>query len=153
MFLKKIYTLNNKIFTLNGGIFSKTITSNNNDIIITFDSPPTNFSVSKANLKYDKDFAYSFTMDDGLRPQYTVAFPLLQSTGGTYSSGLTYTDGCGHDVNFKAGLSIYSLNLDGNDVHIDTPSYLTWSQITELCDFGWNVFNHGFKAGIATGNT
>ena len=153
MFLKKIYTLNNKIFTLNGGIFSKTITSNNNDIIITFDSPPTNFSVSKANLKYDKDFAYSFTMDDGLRPQYTVAFPLLQSTGGTYSSGLTYTDGCGHDVNFKAGLSIYSLNLDGNDVHIDIPSYLTWSQITELCDFGWNVFNHGFKAGIATGNT
>ena len=151
--MKKIYTLNNRIFTLNGGgIFSKNISSSG-DIIITFDSPPTNFSLSKTNLKYDKDFVYSFTMDDGLEPQYSIAFPILQSTGGTYSSGLTYTDNCGNDINFKAGLSIYSLNLDGSDIHVDTPSYLTWSQITELCDFGWNVFNHGFRAWISTGST
>ena len=150
--MKKIYTLNNKIFILNGGIFSKTIPSNN-DIIITFDSPPTNFSINKTNFKYNKDFAHSFTLDDGSSTQYTVAFPTLQSTGETYSSGLTYTDGCGHDINFKAGLAIYSLNLLGDDIHINTPSYLTWTEITELCDFGWDVFNHGFHAGISTGNT
>lgn len=86
--MKKILTRNGRIFTKNGRIFSKTIDSGvtTSDIIITFDSPPTNFSVSKANLKYDKDFAYSFTMDDGLIPQYTIAFPVLQSTGGVYKT-------------------------------------------------------------------
>ena len=151
--MKKILTRNNKIFTRNGKIFAKTIAETNGDIIITFDSPPTNFSINKANLKYDKDFAHSFCLDDGSVTQYTIAFPTLQSTGGTYSSGLTYTDGCGHNINFKAGLALYSLNNLGGDVHINTPSYLTWTEITELCDFGWDVFNHGFRAGISTGSS
>ena len=147
------FILNGKSITLNNKMLSKPSSEVTGDIVITYDSPPAGFSVSKANLKYDKDFAYSWTMDDGLVTQYTIAFPTLQSTGGTYSSGLTYTDGCGHDINFKAGLSIYSLNSESSDVHVDTPSYLTWGNVTELCDFGWDVFNHGYRAGVPTGST
>ena len=152
--MKNLYRINGNLISLNGNLLSQNSVINlSGDIIITFDSPPTNFSISKANLKYDKDFAHSFCLDDGSVTQYTLGFPLLQSTGLTYSSGLTYTDGCGHEINFKAGLAIYSLNLNSDDVHVNTPSYLTWDNITELCDFGWDVFNHGLKAGIPTGST
>ena len=71
--------------------------------------------VVKADLKYNKHLAYSFTLDDGYRSAYLTAFPLLN--GGRvsvrpcadewkndqrgrwvlHSDGLFFSDGCGRE--------------------------------------------------------
>lgn len=152
--VKKFLTKNNKIVKRNNNFISNEIFDN--EIIINFSEPPTNLQIEKSPLKYNKDFAYSFTHDDGYYIAYSIVFPTLQGTlqsGGTFISGLTYTDGCGNNMNFKVGLSIASLNDAGSDVHIDTPSILTWNQITELLDFDWDIYNHGYHASISSGGT
>lgn len=73
-------------------------------------------------LKYNKHFAYSFTLDDGYRSAYLTAFPLLnggkisasntnewkmdQGGDGTESKGLFYSDGFGNKIPFKLALAI-----------------------------------------------
>jgi hypothetical protein len=111
---------------------------------ITFASPPSSVSVSKAPLRYNKDFAYSFTMDDGYISQYKVALPLFkggtipgslstpigdQGGDGSFSPGLFYTDGCGNDIPFRAGLAIYSWQKNqwvDQDLH-DGINYTSWA--------------------------
>ena len=64
-----------KLFFLllgNNIVFSQKIT-------IQFDSAPsTPPSVTKAQLKYNKDFAYSFTLDDAGGDAYTCALPVFK---------------------------------------------------------------------------
>jgi Secretion system C-terminal sorting domain/Polysaccharide deacetylase len=120
-------------------------------VTIFFDSASsTTPSVSKAALRYDKDFAYSFTLDDGTADAFTHAFPLLQ--GGVIKdfesafSPLYYTDGCGNDIVFKAGIAWNSANSQGVDTHTgDVKGYLTWGQLDTLYNAGWDVFNHSFS--------
>lgn len=121
-------------------------------IRVTFDAPPQNIQVNKAPLKYNKDFAYSLTLDDGLADAYTVAYPIFNggSIGNdnfSYSSdGLYYTDGCGHKIPFRAGIAINALNAAGQDVHNGSISdYLTWEQVDELYASGWDIFNHSLS--------
>jgi hypothetical protein len=118
-------------------------------IIITFDGVPSTASVQKAPLKYNKDFAYSLTLDDGLSNAYTAAFKLLnggyiEENQKTYP-GLFFTDGCGNDVPFKGGLAWYSVNREGKDLHISQPSHMTWDQLKEMHEAGWGVFNHSLS--------
>jgi hypothetical protein len=119
-------------------------------ISIQFDavpSPPP--SVTKAAFKYNKDFAYSFTLDDAGIDAYTCALPLFK--GGlvrgnnlTYT-GFFYTDGCGNDVPFRGGIAWNSANLLGIDVHTGSVgNQLTWQQLDTLYDLGWDVINHTF---------
>ena len=118
-------------------------------LTVTFASPPTNVMVQKAALRYNKTFAYSFTLDDGLIDAYTVAFPLLNGglvTGNnTVYPGYFYSDGCGNAIPFSAGLSWYSVSTAGNDLHVNTPSYVTWNQLATMYNAGWNVFNHSYS--------
>lgn len=147
--VKKILTKNNKIVKRNNDFISNQIFDN--EIIINFSEPPTNLQINKTPLKYNKNFAYSFTMDDGLSSSYNIAFPILQGTlqnGGIFTTGLTYTDSCGNDLNFRFGLSVFSTNTNGSDIHIDTPYYLTWNNMTELLDFDWDIYNHGYRSSI-----
>jgi HYR domain/Secretion system C-terminal sorting domain/Domain of unknown function DUF11/Polysaccharide deacetylase len=116
-------------------------------IVINFDAPiNTPPSVSKATLRYDKDFAYSLTFDDGSANAYTCAYPLLQggniACSGTSSAGLGFTDGCGNRIPFRAAVAINANNNFGTDNHLNTPNKLTWAQIDELYDKGWDVLNH-----------
>ncbi len=120
-------------------------------ITIQFDAIPSPTpSVSKAILKYNKDFAYSFTLDDATVDAFTCALPvfkggLVSGNGQTYS-GLFYTDGCGNDLPFRGGIAWNTANLAGIDVHTgNVQGQLTWKQLDTLYNFGWDVMNHSFS--------
>lgn len=124
-----------------------------NDIIklkVSFDNHPNSVQPKVANLKYNKQFAYSLTFDDGLKDTYENAFPLLAGgtvagNGQTYA-GYTYTDGCGNEVPFSAGLALYAIDSYGKDLHTGTsPRFLTWEHIDELYEAGWDVLNHSYS--------
>ncbi len=120
-------------------------------ISIQFTTTPTSTpSVSKAVLRYDKDFAYSFTLDDATIDAVTAALPVLKGglvrANGTTFSGLFYTDGCGNSLPFKAGIAWNSANQFGIDVHSgNVADQLTWGQLDTLYDEGWDVMNHSFS--------
>lgn len=112
------------------------------------------FSVSIAELKYDKNLAYSLTMDDGKESQFLNAYRYFSGSaapadpyGGTI--GKVFTDGCGNDVNFRAGIAIYTYSTDDlfntTDLH-EAPfdDFLSWQEIIEMYNGGWDVLNHEF---------
>ena len=103
-----------------------------------------------AALKYDKDFAYSFTFDDASEDPYTCALPifkggLVKGNGATYS-GLYYTDGCGNQISFTGGLAWNSDNRLNQDIHVgNVAGQMTWDELNELMAKNWDVFNHTFS--------
>lgn len=126
-------------------------------VTVTFASSVSqgDFTVNKADLKFDKQFAFSIQVDDGLLDIYEKALPLLE--GGEYQGeqlpGLYFTDGCGNDVSFKMATAHYSWNsYNQNDMHDPENGYndlgdfstMTWDQMIELYQSGWGVYNHGF---------
>ena len=118
-------------------------------IVVEFATTPSSLDIKKAALKYNKNFAYSLTFDDGKYDAYDYAFNLFN--GGyieevdTHSDGLFYTDGCGNDLNFTAGIALNSVNSSFTDLHINTPDYMTWSEISEAYNAGWNIYNHSYS--------
>lgn len=113
--------------------------------------------IKTAPLKYNKHLAYSFTLDDGYRSAYLTAFPLLnggkisapaisewkndQGGDGTNSKGLFYSDGLGNKIPFKLALAI-----NGGAIG-DAPQnrgHLSWAEVKEMYDAGWDILNHGF---------
>lgn len=121
-------------------------------ITATFATAPTTYSVQKAPLRYNKDFAYSLTLDDGLKDAYTTAFKLLN--GGTivengnnvYYSPLKYTDGCGNDIVFTGGVAWNSANILGDDNHVGNSSNnMLWSELDEMYTAKWDVLNHSWS--------
>lgn len=123
-----------------------------------FDTTPSNFNVEVADLKYDKDFAYSIEMDDGYSDAYQNVFSMFYGeipdlTGRTWS-GYTYTDGCGNEVMYNASFGGYLVNSDGTDGHLeDQNSYIKWSQYEFGTDFGFDVYFHGWgQPDITTAN-
>jgi hypothetical protein len=122
-----------------------------NSVTITFDNPPTEVNISKSPLRYNKDFALSYILDDGLKDAYSHAFKFLN--GGTIGSetypGLYYTDGCGNDVNFTMNTALFSIN-NNNDAHEsgtdNAKIYITWPEIIEMYQNGWGVINHGITS-------
>lgn len=113
--------------------------------------------IEPASLKFNKHLAYSFTVDDGYRSAYLTAFPLFnggkispsminewkndQGGDGTTSKGLFYSDGFGNKIPFKLGLAI-----NGGAIG-DLPAnrgHLSWSEVKELYNAGWDILNHGF---------
>lgn len=113
--------------------------------------------IQPSALKFNKHIAYSFTVDDGYRSAYLTAFPLFnggkisgpminewkndQGGDGTTSKGLFYTDGLGNKIPFKLGLAINGAAIG------DLPAnrgHLSWPEVKELYDEGWDILNHGF---------
>jgi len=113
--------------------------------------------IAVAPLKYNKHLAYSFTLDDGYRSAYLTAFPLLnggkisnssinewkidQGGDGTTSEGLFYSDGMGNKIPFKLALAI-----NGGSIR-DLPEnrgHLSWTEVKEMYNAGWDILNHGF---------
>jgi hypothetical protein len=123
---------------------------------VTFATAPTTFDIQKATFRYNKDFAYSMTLDDGLRDAYTCAFPLLNggyvAGNNTTYPGLFYTDGCGNDVKFKGGSAWYSLGGSMNDIHVNSTNSINWPELQQMLNAGWNIFNHSLQheAGAGT---
>jgi peptidoglycan/xylan/chitin deacetylase (PgdA/CDA1 family) len=114
-------------------------------------------SVNAAPLKYNKHMAFSFTLDDGYRSAFTCAYPLLN--GGTVSksipdeyhndsggdgqtsAGLFYTDGCGNQVPFKLAVA---LNAGIVYDKPDNRARLSWPEVQQLYNSGWDILNHGY---------
>jgi hypothetical protein len=87
--------------------------ANSKKVKITFDAAPTKMNVNKAYYKYDKEFAFSFDLDDGFVGQYRVALPMFNGGTVIYKDGNTpnypglfYTDGAGNKKPFSATLNI-----------------------------------------------
>ena len=122
---------------------------------VTFSQAPSIFDIQKAVLRYNKDFAYSLTLDDGLRDAYTCGFPLLNggymAANNTTYPGLKYTDGCGNDVKFTGGLSWFSLGGSMNDIHQNSTNYINWNELQNMINNGWNVFNHTLQHAAGAG--
>lgn len=98
-----------------------------------------------SRLRYNKAFAYSLTLDDGSVWEYNVTFPIMNgglTPDGEEQPGYFYTDGCGNDIAFKAGVAI-------NGQHIlDEPfeyTFMAWSEVKTLFDAGWDIINHGYS--------
>jgi len=114
-------------------------------------------SVSKAPLKYNKQMAFSFTLDDGYRSAYLTAFPLLnggkisgpspdewrndEGGDGSYSKGLFYSDGCHHNVPFRIAEAINAGNITDQS---ESRGHLSWAEVKALYNGGWDILNHGY---------
>ncbi len=131
-----------------GGGSSITLTVNYNG------SPSGSPSANKTALRFDKDFAYSLTIDDGGPWEYYNVLPILKGgsnshfyNGGTswtvdqYESGFTYPDGFGGNRAYKAGLSINAWHI----LSSESGSYMSWAQIQALYNADWDIFNHSWK--------
>lgn len=145
------------IFIVVGSLPFTATGQNNNlsdlSIIIEFKSTPVSVYIVHSPLKYDKNFALSYTLDDGLKDAYTHAFKFL--TGGIVDginyNPIYYTDGCGNNINFTMSAAIVSLS---NDQSIDTHTHngvyanlnITWPEIVEMYQGGWGIFNHGLTS-------
>lgn len=117
----------------------------------------TEVKIKPADLKFNKHLAYSFTLDDGYRSAYLVAFPFLnggkisnsmlnewkndQGGDGSTSSGLFYTDGLGNKIPFKLALAINGGAIDDSKTN---RGHLSWPEIREMYHAGWDILNHGF---------
>ena len=94
--------------------------SSSKKVIITFDAAPTSVNVNTAYYKYDKAFAFSFGMDDGLIGAYNTGVPLFNGGTVVYQDddspsgvgvtagypGLFYSDGAGNNIAFAATMNI-----------------------------------------------
>jgi len=124
-------------------------------VTIEFDQPPSAVSVTKAALRYNKDFAYSFSLDDSYRDAYTHGYTLFNGgyvpENNTSYSGLLYTDGCGNDQKFTGAIMWNSVNSNFSDIHINTPGYMTWGHLIEMVNNGWNVVNHSYSHAYGAG--
>jgi hypothetical protein len=131
-------------------------TNNIDSIQVVFASVPENVSVEKTSLLYDKQYALSYTWDDGMKDGYTYGFKYLNggiAGDSQYYSGKTITDGCGNDVNFTVALAIFSANGYSSDIH--TPTFtnnIQWSEVAEVYDAGWGINSHQYEDG-AGGST
>lgn len=117
---------------------------------ITFDAPPTKVNVSKAFYKYDKEFAFSFGLDDGLVGQYRVAVPMFNGGTVIYKEGslqdypgLFYTDGAGNNKAFSATLNINmnAINTDKNPI-----SNMNRFMLKDSYVKNFSITNHSWSA-------
>ena len=85
------------------------------------------WNVSVAKYKGDKACAISYTFDDGLVEQYTLAAPELEKRGfrGTF------------------GINGFRINRDAG--HLTDTARMTWPQVKELSDRGHEISNHGWR--------
>ncbi len=119
-------------------------------INIQFDNQiDTDIQAVPAILKYDKEFAFSFTFDDGRSDAFSLGYKLMAGGHSEMDSldypGLFYTDGCGNLLPFRAGISWYTANSAMVDLHLNTPSYLTYNDAKTLSNGGWDFFNHSYN--------
>lgn len=137
----------NNVSTLSNVVNASTSDCNPNiTITVTFDndliSTP---QVDITKLRFNKDFAYSFTLDDGSVWEYNVTYPILNggvTPNGETNEGFYYTDGCGNDEVFRAGAAINGFWL------LDEPfgnNFMTWDEVQTLYLSDWDIINHSFS--------
>lgn len=105
--------------------------------------------IEVAPLRYNKSFACSFTLDDGLVSAARVALPYFnggnvaapfkdqwgfdEGGDGAHYPGLYYTDGCGNAIPFKAAVAINARSI-----------HFSWEDLAAMKQAGWGILNHSF---------
>ena len=124
-------------------------------VIVKFDQAPTEYTVTKAPLKYNKDFALSMQVDDADLTLFTHGFPVFEggTVNGNNYNGLFYSDGCGNAHSFKMSSSVYVFNEENKpDIHVDNShGQLSWEQMDTIYNHQWGILNHGVN-GDASSN-
>lgn len=87
---------------------------------------PDTLSVCIAKYKDDKECALSYTFDDGLREQYTLAFPYLEKYG------------------FKGTFWINGAKVNRNEEHISDTTQVSWDNLREMDAKGHEISSHGW---------
>lgn len=116
---------------------------------VTLTSAPTSVTVLPADLKYNKACVFNFESDDNA-PNFR--YPLAIWGGGkapdsTSYPGLSFTDGCGNNVGFRAALAV---NGRGgfNNQEIALPIYkanaITYPEMAAMVRKDWAIENHSF---------
>ncbi len=102
------------IFKTNTGLTKR-------NVVVNFSGTPTFFNISKCIVKYDKTFAFSWSMDDSLGDAALIALPAFHGGNVVHKDGIElnypgmkYTDGCGNDVDFNFELKTNGANLTNN---------------------------------------
>lgn len=134
--------------------------SNSKTITVTFRTTPTTSTVTKAPLKYNKDFAFSFQMDDGSADNYENGFKYMY--GGTSSllsesySGKYFTDGSGRSTAlaskpFRGDFVWNSRNYGSSlvELHADSNTF-TWAKLLVAYTAGFDVVNHSWSHAAVT---
>lgn len=157
-FLTTLLIGNSVSFCFANGVYNKSNPPKSKIIIITLKlKSAIKVKITKADLKYNKHLAYSFTLDDGYRSAYLTAFPLLngghisppmpdewkndQGGDGSHSEGLFFSDGCGNKIPFKLGLAINGGSIGDSPIN---RGHLSWSEVKEMYGAGWDILNHGY---------
>ena len=148
------------LFPFGAGLHAQPVDSLKNiKVTITFATPPSTFSVTKASLRFNKTFALSFQIDDGKKDVYNPGFQFLNggTVGDSVYPGLKFTDGCGNDLKFKMTSALFSFAKQGGvfiDGHDPAGPYattnVTWPELVEMYQAGWGVANHGLSSDIGS---
>ena len=128
-------------------------------------SNPDDITIDIAPLKYDKHFAFSYSVDDSYENGWSKIFACINGlwiddkeffhfgmspTTGYRGEPLCVTDGCGNDIRFTFGESIQpsiwnKYNKDGI-IHDENSSeyhiYITWQELQMMTDMGNAVYWH-----------
>jgi len=118
-------------------------------IVITFENVPTDFSATKAPLKFDKKFALSMQIDEGNNSIYHYGYPVFEGgvVDGTAYPGMSFSDGCDNLHSFKMTSAIFMFSGGGTDVHNDPESeFVTWQQLDTLYQKNWGIGNNGVNS-------
>ena len=104
-------------------------------------------------LLYDKKFAYSVRLDDGLYKAFTNVFSVLYGNGipdeqNNTHAGIRSTDGCGNDVIWAGDFAMPTLS-DEDHGELQT-SRIRWSTLKFARDFGFGVMYHGHETPLLT---
>jgi len=123
-------------------------------ISITFDINPSSLSVSKAPLKYNKEFAFSMNADDGVKDSYTIFYKALNggriADSDIFSKGAYFTDGAGNKIPFRGDFQLSEMSPNITDTfvnirNIGNTGYVDWAEATEVSEKGWGITNHGWS--------
>lgn len=112
-------------------------------ITITFaQAPVIGPVITKAPLKYNKNFALILHMDDGDPAIHDQVMPYFKGQDG--NPGLFFNERPGGDkMPFKMDAAYYSLNSNGDDVHNYVDGYLHWDNLINLWAGEFGLVNRG----------
>lgn len=121
---------------------------------IQFSAPPSRVNVTKAPLRFNKDFALTLTFDDQPISVKNYVQPIVN--GGLGANGTNHiprlsTDGAGNDVAWNMDIAWNCVDVANNDLHLNNPLNLTWRDAIDLYDQGWGINNHSYSHGLFLG--
>lgn len=118
-------------------------------INVTYTGTPTFFNVTKCVTRYDKTFAFGWSMDDSLSDAVKIALPTFR--GGnvvekdgihTNYPGMFYTDNCGNLIPFNFELKVVGGFLTSNQT---SGKYLNYIDFRKTYVNGCNYINHSYS--------